>query len=71
MKAGRRGGLCRVSPVGNAFAARLLPCSAKKRNRIWKFRVSKCDFFLGCRGDAGVARALCLRPGGRLVMVKE
>ena len=27
----------------------------KKRNRIWKFRVSKCDFFLGCRGDAGVA----------------
>ena len=27
----------------------------KKRNRIWKFRVSKCDFFLGCRGDVGVA----------------
>lgn len=46
MKAGRRGGLCRVSLVGNALAARLLPFSAKKRNRIWKFRVSKCDFFL-------------------------
>lgn len=30
MKAGRRGGLCRVSPVGNALTARLLPCSAKK-----------------------------------------
>ena len=43
----------------------------QKRNRIWKFRVSKCDFFLGCCGDAGVARALCQRPGGRLVMVKE
>ena len=27
----------------------------KKRNRIWKFRIFKCDFFLGCRGDAGVA----------------
>ena len=70
MKAGRRGGLCRVSLFGDALAARLPPCSAKK-NRIWKFRVSKCDFFLGCRGDAGVARALCQSAGGRLVMVKE
>ena len=28
-------------------------------------------FLFGCRGDVGVARALCRRPGGRLVMVKE
>ena len=70
MKAGRRGGLCRVSLVGNALAARLLPCSAKNKSHL-EISVSKCDFFLGCRGDAGVARALCRRPGGRLVMVKE
>ena len=70
MKAGRRGGLCRVSLFGDALAARLPPCSAKKKSHL-EISGSKCDFFLGCRGDAGVARALCRRPGGRLVMVKE
>ena len=37
MKAGRRGGLCRVSLVGNALAARLLPCSAKKEIAFGNF----------------------------------
>lgn len=31
MKAGRRGGLCRVSLVGDALTAHLPPCSAKKK----------------------------------------
>ena len=51
-----------ASPQTSAKCPRGAPCSdaatamfGKKRNRIWKFRVSKCDFFLGCRGDAGVA----------------
>ena len=71
MKAGRRGGLCRVSLVGNALAARLLPCSAKKKKSHLENSGFQMRFLLGCRGDAGVARALCRRPGGRLVMVKE
>lgn len=37
MKAGRRGGLCRVSLVGDALAARLLPCSAKKEIAFGNF----------------------------------
>ena len=51
------GGLCRVSPVPSWECTRgpFAAMFGKKRNRIWKFRVSKCDFFLGCRGDAGVA----------------
>ena len=71
MKAGRRGGLCRVSLVGDALAARLPPCLAKKEIAFGNFRFPNAISFLGCRGDAGVARALCRRPGGRLVMVKE
>lgn len=37
MKAGRRGGLCRVYLVGDALAARLLPCSAKKEIAFGNF----------------------------------
>ena len=47
---------CAVCPwLGMRSRPILSLCPAKKRNRIWKFRVSKCDFFWGCRGDAGVA----------------
>lgn len=37
MKARRGGGLCRVSLVGNALVARLLPCSAKKEIAFGNF----------------------------------
>ena len=67
MKAGRRGGLCRVSLVGNALAARLLPCSAKKEIAFGNFGF-QMRFLFGMSWRCG--RGACALPVGWMFQQK-
>ncbi len=59
MKAGRRGGLCRVYLVGDALAARLLPCSAKKKSHL-EISGFQMRFLFGMSWRRG--RGACVLP---------